>query len=898
MRRPFLAPEVTQISSIDCGVAAMVCFLRGCGARVNYERLREACQTDVDGTSIDTLEDVAKHMGVDCVQHLLPLDSFLAEARLRLPIIAVVTTPSGSPHFIVLWRALGARWQIMDPARGRRWMSEGELRSQLHVHTQKFEPTELRAWARQSSFASALRRRVHELVGRRLADALWARAEQDQSWHSLAALDAATRFSAAMKQESARPTKAWTAELLQRSFSQALLEIEAPREIPAEFWSIRPTPSNSAVTMAGCVMLGSQPARPPVADPSRTRLEDAAYLQRALAEPEPSLLKLVRPLLATSPGLIVLAACAIAFASVFVALVEVLTMRIALSEVAQFTQFAQKLGIVGWLASLFLLLLALETVLALGQRRIGRTVETRLRLALFGALPSLDDNFIRSRPTSDLAQRAQLLHLVRDIPALGLTLVRGSADLICTLAIIALLDPWLTVLVGAAAVVLSVTSVVAGKRSAEIELKLQANSAALLHVFQDALLGVIPLRVHGAELSLRREHHSRLLPWVSTQKERLTQRALSSTIQGILVAALLSLILLRGQSVFPDGTRFVLLLFWVLRVPTAAQSLIGVVQMFPSYRLALVRALEPVRGIPERAVPKQAEHTIYGTGHRGVRLRFDAVEVVAAGHVVLRELSLDIAPGEHVAIIGRSGAGKSTLLSLLLGLRAPSRGAIYADDKLLMGETLHALRRQTAWIDPSVQLWNEAFLANLMYGHEEVHRSMNSVLEVADLVGVVGRLPEGLVSRVGSDGTLLSGGEGQRLRVGRALLNERSRLALLDEPFRGLDRDLRSKMLQDLRDVFCQETLILVTHDVEHVVGLDRVLVVEDGRIVEDGAPNELLAHESRFRELYESDLRNKETVWNDDDWIRVEVTAGQATVHDMPTLLEDEEPSPVSEAP
>jgi ATP-binding cassette subfamily B protein len=150
-RRPLLAPEIIQISSIDCGVAATACLLRGCGIPANYERLREACQTDVDGTSIDTLQEIINRIGFQFIQHLLPEDSFLSEAELRLPAIVPISTPGGAPHFVVLWRRIAGFWQVMDPSRGRRWLSDDELRQSLHRHVQMFEPREFREWAEQSS---------------------------------------------------------------------------------------------------------------------------------------------------------------------------------------------------------------------------------------------------------------------------------------------------------------------------------------------------------------------------------------------------------------------------------------------------------------------------------------------------------------------------------------------------------------------------------------------------------------------------------------------------------------------------------------------------------------------------------------------------------------------------
>src|SRR5439155_19621964 len=128
---------------------------------------------------------------------------------------------------------------------------------------------------------------------------------------------------------------------------------------------------------------------------------------------------------------------------------------------------------------------------------------------------------------------------------------------------------------------------------------------------------------------------------------------------------------------------------------------------------------------------------------------------------------------------------------------------------------------------------------------------MAQAIEAADLHGVLERLPDGLQTPLGEGGALVSGGEGQRVRFGRALLRPGVRLAILDEPFRGLDREKRRTLLARARDAWRGATLLCITHDVGETLGFERVVVVEGGRVVEDAAPAELAARAgSRYRAL------------------------------------------------
>ena len=121
-KRRLFVPEVIQTSAMDCGPAVLKCLLEGFGIPVNYGRLREACQTDVDGTSIDTLEDVARRLGLDAEQVILPVDHLLLPEAEALPAIVVTRQPNGFTHFVLLWRRHGPFVQVMDPGVGRRWL--------------------------------------------------------------------------------------------------------------------------------------------------------------------------------------------------------------------------------------------------------------------------------------------------------------------------------------------------------------------------------------------------------------------------------------------------------------------------------------------------------------------------------------------------------------------------------------------------------------------------------------------------------------------------------------------------------------------------------------------------------------------------------------------------------
>jgi ABC-type transport system involved in cytochrome bd biosynthesis fused ATPase/permease subunit len=145
------------------------------------------------------------------------------------------------------------------------------------------------------------------------------------------------------------------------------------------------------------------------------------------------------------------------------------------------------------------------------------------------------------------------------------------------------------------------------------------------------------------------------------------------------------------------------------------------------------------------------------------------------------------------------------------------------------------------------------------------------------LVSVINRLPNGLDTALGEAGGLVSGGEGQRVRLGRALLRPGVRLAILDEPFRGLDFKQRHKLLARSRAIWRDATLLAISHDIAEALTFERVLVLEDGRILEDGDPRELARNpESRFHALLEAENAIREEFWNGQEWRHLSLNNGQ----------------------
>jgi ATP-binding cassette subfamily B protein len=375
--------------------------------------------------------------------------------------------------------------------------------------------------------------------------------------------------------------------------------------------------------------------------------------------------------------------------------------------------------------------------------------------------------------------------------------------------------------------------------------------------------------MHGAERPVRYQHDQLLIEWGRSSLHLLRGSVVidgAQLLSGSLLAAWLVLgAVSRGAR---PGTTL-LLVVWALTLPMLAREVAGLIRQFPAYRNILGRILEPLSAAEE---PSRREEECPTTlPSAGVGITFTGVQVRIRGRRVLHVGELSIEPEEHVAVVGRSGAGKSTLAGLLLGWHTPASGTIHVDGVPLDARSAASLRQVTAWVDPSAHLWNQSCFDNLRYGDAgAILSSIGSIIEDAALSEVLEKLPSGLQSPLGEGGKLLSGGEGQRIRFGRALGRHPVRLALLDEPFRGLDRQRRHDLLRRARDVWRDQTMICVSHDIEETLAFDRVLVLDQGRIVEDGNPAELSqVAGSVYAELLTAEREVLTTSWAGETWRR-----------------------------
>jgi ATP-binding cassette subfamily B protein len=761
----------------------------------------------------------------------------------------------------------------------------------LHLHTQLVSLDSWKDWATSEKFLRPLLRKLTDLgCANSQASHLTQSAAADNGWRPLASLEASVRTVEALVRSGSLRRGSEASNLVERLFEDSRATDPVQPVIPSHFWSVEQAPpaddGTEQIHFRGAVLVHASGRRHeaerkfvPVAaeDPSPAISQElVAALEEPQTEPYFQLLQLLRADGALTPACIGIALLA---ASIGV-MIEALLFRGLLDLGHTLGAQVQRMTIIGAVVLFVAGMLMLEFPMASGLLRIGRKLEARLRIAFQEKIPRLGDRYFHSRLNSDMAGRYHQIHHIRLLPELGGQLVRSTFELLFTGAGVIWLDP------GAAPLVMVMVLLSIGLNLAmqpvlaERDMRVQNHQGALSCYYLDAFLGLVPLRAHRAEHAFRRRHEVQLGEW--TQAEFSVERLVVGVealnfFSGFGLAAW---IVLNHISHSGDFASVLLLVYWTLNLPFIGEEIAEVAWQYPTLRNRTLRLLEPLSA-PLEAQKDEGLTVDVATKkipseETSVSAVFENVSVRLAGHMVLEGIDLDLAAGSHVAIVGPSGAGKSSLLGLLLGWYRPAGGRILVDGAPLNGELLNKLRAQTAWVDPAVQLWNRTLFENLLFGTPGTVPEPE-LLKSAELHELLKKLPAGLQTDLGENGGLVSGGEGQRVRLGRALHRRGVRLVILDEPFRGLDRQQRTDLMSRARKYWSQATLLCVTHDVGETLSFPRVLVVDSGRIVEDGPPEELVRQPgSTYRKLLLAEEEVREKFWSNNGWQHLHLRDGQ----------------------
>ena len=231
-----------------------------------------------------------------------------------------------------------------------------------------------------------------------------------------------------------------------------------------------------------------------------------------------------------------------------------------------------------------------------------------------------------------------------------------------------------------------------------------------------------------------------------------------------------------------------------------------------------------------------------------------------SGIVALKDINFEVNPGESIAIIGTTGSGKSTIANLIARLYDVSSGSITVDGYDIKAYDLSTLRSQIGYVPQDVFLFSDSIKNNIAFGKQEL--SMDEILkaaEDADLLENINRFPEGFETELGERGITLSGGQKQRLSIARAIAKD-PQILILDDSLSAVDTKTENTILNSMSKIMKGRTSIVISHRVSSAKLADKIIVLDDGAIIEAGSNESLLAANGVYKELYDKQLAAEET--------------------------------------
>jgi ATP-binding cassette subfamily B multidrug efflux pump len=227
---------------------------------------------------------------------------------------------------------------------------------------------------------------------------------------------------------------------------------------------------------------------------------------------------------------------------------------------------------------------------------------------------------------------------------------------------------------------------------------------------------------------------------------------------------------------------------------------------------------------------------------------------------VLQGVNLSFSPGELVAIVGETGAGKTTIMNLINGMYRPQKGVILIDNVPLEEYDIHALRKEVSAVPQDVVLFSGTLLDNIRLFHDEIpEEEVYKALQKVEALEIIQRLPKGIYTEIVERGKGISAGERQLIALARSVLFG-AKIFILDEATSNIDVETEHRIQKAVRELSKENTVIMIAHRLSTVVNADRIIVVVDGKIAEEGKHFELLKKKGAYYKLYEIQFAKEET--------------------------------------
>jgi subfamily B ATP-binding cassette protein MsbA len=494
-----------------------------------------------------------------------------------------------------------------------------------------------------------------------------------------------------------------------------------------------------------------------------------------------------------------------------------------------------------------------------GMSWIGRRVIQRLRHDLFHRLLHLPSRYFDRNPSGRL-----LSHLTFDVEQVAeattnavTILIRDSLTMLFLLIYMFWISPWLTLLFLIVGPVLVGLIRYVSLRFRRISRRIQDSMGELTQFSEEAIQGHRLVKSYNGEA-----WQEQLFEDVNERNRRLHLKmaaaaGASTPIVQLIAACILALVVYLAT--LESVTREISVGSFVSFI-AAMMLLMQPLKHLTNINASIQRGVSAARSIfevlDEPTEPDQGRLPL-SRARGAIEFRNVSFAYDPDKGDVLRDISFSIEPGQTVALVGRSGSGKTTLAHLLVRFYDPVQGTVCLDGEDIRNYRLADLRRQIAMVGQDVMLFNETIAHNIAYGSFAAASEADIIAsaQAAHAMEFIEALPDGLATRIGDRGILLSGGQRQRIAIARAMLKD-APVLILDEATSSLDSESERAVQDALEHLARSRTSLIIAHRLSTVERADFILVLEQGRIVETGTHETLLARRGVYHELYQLQFR------------------------------------------
>lgn len=496
---------------------------------------------------------------------------------------------------------------------------------------------------------------------------------------------------------------------------------------------------------------------------------------------------------------------------------------------------------------------------------IGQRVIYDLRNLIYDRLTNQSLGFFSHRKTGELLARISYdVSLVQASVSTSVTaLMRDSASIVFLLGVV-LYQDWLLAMIAVLVFPVMIYPIIRfGKRMRSASFDGQVSMGHLSSLVEETVGGIRIVKAFGMESYERKRFATLTGDFLKHQLKVFKVHALSFPIMELLAGFGIAGVLFYGGMRVASGE-------------TTAGTLV-------SFLAALIMLYEPVKRLSRanneiqqglaasERIFEILDEPIVVEDHASARelppfsdsIKFDRVRLQYPGtdRPILQDVSFNVAMGEVVALVGRSGAGKTSLVNLLPRFIDVSDGTVRIDGHDVRELTQASLRDQMSLVTQEVVLFNDTVLNNIAYGHDEIDRDkVEEIARAANAHDFIMKLPDGYDTLVGERGVILSGGQRQRLSLARALLKD-APILILDEATSSLDTESERLVQQAIDRLMKGRTVIVIAHRLSTIRHADRIVVLDDGGVVQAGRHEDLLAEGGLYSELYHMQFESQEVI-------------------------------------